>query len=170
MSEKLDKEINELITEALEKIDLVIQKIFLSRGNSKLYSIETIAKAKILLGEFQKPIFERHPNLRPPPPKDYIPDPEITEQEREFLNLLSSEKLKEIDNAILSSASQNYLKVARLVGDLLRNNDIHIQGIPDVFYSERIRQLVKNGLLESQGNLHYMRYSEVRLTKKSTTG
>ena len=165
----MDNEINELVKESLEKIDMAIQKIFLSRENSKLYSIETIAKAKIALSEFQKPIFERHPELRPPPPKDYIPDQEITEEQRKFINLLSPEKLEEIDNALLSCASKHYLKVARLVGDLLINKDIHIEGIPDIFYSERIRLLVKNGFLESQGNLYYMRYSEVRLSRKSTT-
>ena len=167
MSEEIDKEINNLVADSLEKIDIVIQKIFLSRENSKLYSFETIVKAKVLLGEFQKPIFERHPKLRPTPPKDYIPDPEITEEQRKFINLLSLEKLEEIDNAILSYANQYYLKVARLVSDVLTNKDVHIKGIPSVFYLERIRLLVKNGLLESQGNLHYMRYSEVRLVKKN---
>jgi len=163
MSEEIDKEINNLILESLEKIDIVIGKIFLSRGNSKLYSLETIAKAKIALGEFQKSIFERRPELRPPPPDDYIADREITEKEREYINLLSSKKIKEIDNALLFYAKNNYLKVARLVGDMLMNKEIHTEGIPDIFYSERIRKLVKDGFLESQGDLYYMRYSEVRL-------
>ena len=36
--------------------------------------------------------------------------------------------------------------------------------IPDVFYSQRIRELVSGGQLQAQGNLHRMRFSEVRLT------
>ena len=161
-----DEELNNLIEESIEKIDLAMQKIFSSRENSKLYSIATIGRAKGLLGEFQKSIYERRPELRPPPPKDYVPDREITKEERKNINLLSSEKLEEIDNALLSYDKTNYLKVARLVGDILTNKDIHTEGIPDVFYSERIRKLVKDGFLESQGDLYYMRYSEVRLSKK----
>ena len=41
-----------------------------------------------------------------------------------------------------------------------------ISGIPDIFYSQRVRHLVEEGKLESQGNLGYMRYSEVRLPSK----
>ncbi len=37
------------------------------------------------------------------------------------------------------------------------------EGVPDIYYSERIRKLVEKGVLEAAGNLHYMRYSEVRL-------
>ena len=38
-----------------------------------------------------------------------------------------------------------------------------VLGIPDLFYAERLRKLVQDGRLESQGNLAYMRLSEVRL-------
>ena len=161
-----DEEINNLIEDALDKIDLVMQKIFTSEENMELYSIGTVGRAKGLLGEFQKPIFERHPELKPAPPEDYIPDPEMTEEQRKLTSLISSEKLEEIDSALLSSANERYSKVARLVGDIFMNKDIHVKGTPDIFYSERIRLLVKNGLLESQGDLHYMRFSEVRLAKK----
>jgi hypothetical protein len=34
-------------------------------------------------------------------------------------------------------------------------------GIPDVFYSLRIKHLVKSGTLEAAGNLNRMRFSEV---------
>ncbi|MEA3490600.1 MAG: DUF3658 domain-containing protein [Campylobacterota bacterium] len=162
----IDEEINTLVEDALEKIDLTIQKILSSRENMDLYPIGTIGRAGGLLREFQKPILERHPELRPPPPKDYIQDPQMTEEQREFTDLLTSEKLEEIDKALLSNAKKNYLKVARLVSDMLMNEDIHIEGIPAVFYSERLRLLVENGFLESQGDLHYMRFSEVRLAEE----
>ena len=38
--------------------------------------------------------------------------------------------------------------------------------IPDVYYAQRVRRLVAVGELESQGNLEYMGYSEVRLPVK----
>jgi hypothetical protein len=37
------------------------------------------------------------------------------------------------------------------------------RGIPDVFYAQRIRELVRTGRLEADGNLAYMNFSEVRL-------
>ena len=46
------------------------------------------------------------------------------------------------------------------------DNSESIQSVPDLFYAERLRKLVQDGKLESQGNLHYMRFSEVRLPEK----
>jgi hypothetical protein len=40
--------------------------------------------------------------------------------------------------------------------------DRRAQGIPDVYYAERVRALVDRGLIESVGNLRRMRFSEVR--------
>ena len=163
-----DEEINALIEEALEKIDLVMQKIYTSpKENRKLYSIGTIGRAGGLLNEFRKPIFDRHLELKPAPPEDYIPDPKMSEEEKTFCNLLSTEKLKEIDNALLTQATDRFSKVAKLVGTVFMDNNIHLEGIPDIFYSERIRLLVDKGLLEAQGDLNYMRFSEVRLLKNS---
>ena len=38
-----------------------------------------------------------------------------------------------------------------------------IENIPDIFYVERVRKFVAAGKLESQDNLAYMRFCEVRL-------
>ena len=38
-----------------------------------------------------------------------------------------------------------------------------VEGIPDSYYAQRIQKLVNDGLLVSQGNLSYMRFSEVRI-------
>ncbi len=39
------------------------------------------------------------------------------------------------------------------------------KGVPDVYFALRVRNLVDKGLVESTGNLDYMRYSEVRLRR-----
>jgi len=36
-------------------------------------------------------------------------------------------------------------------------------GLPDLYYAQRVKSLVSRGLLIAEGNLDYMRYSEVRL-------
>jgi hypothetical protein len=38
-----------------------------------------------------------------------------------------------------------------------------IKNVPDIYYAQRIRVLVKEGKLIAQGNLKRMRYSEVKL-------
>ena len=48
---------------------------------------------------------------------------------------------------------------------MMSDGPYRFESIPDVFYSQRVKALVENGLLESQGNLDFMRYSEVRLPK-----
>ena len=53
--------------------------------------------------------------------------------------------------------------MAFIVGKTMMDLPGLVSGIPDVYYSQRVRHLVEEGKLESQGNLAYMRYSEVRL-------
>lgn len=50
-----------------------------------------------------------------------------------------------------------------LVGLVMIDDNIRMPGLPDLFYASRVKHLLANGLLESQGDLAHMRYSEVRL-------
>lgn len=162
-----DEIINEHLKAALEHIDSAISEIFKvpHEEASELYNIGLIGRAAGLISEFQRPIFNRNPQLKPPLPDDYVPDGKMSENEEAFVSMLSSEKLKEIDEALLSYAGKYFSKVAMLVSQMRSNKNIHIDGVPAVFYSQRIKYLVENGFLESQGNLDIMRYSEVRLKK-----
>jgi hypothetical protein len=45
----------------------------------------------------------------------------------------------------------------------MSNPSVRVPGLPDLYYAERIRALVTRGLLLAEGNLKFMRYSEVRL-------
>ena len=49
-----------------------------------------------------------------------------------------------------------------IVGITMMDLPNHIKGIPDTFYAQRVRKLVEGSHLEAQGNLQYMRFSEVR--------
>jgi hypothetical protein len=40
---------------------------------------------------------------------------------------------------------------------------VRLPGIPDSFYAERVRLLVECGKLLAEGDLRFMRYSEVKL-------
>ena len=92
-----------------------------------------------------------------------IPDGELTDTELELVNRLSESQLEEIDNMLVSEASTLNRKVARIVGFTMMKLPNRVQGIPDVFYAKRVKKLVKEGRLIAEGNLDFMRYSEVRL-------
>lgn len=69
----------------------------------------------------------------------------------------------------MSFAKVSWRKVAMLVAATMIELPNKKHGLPDVFYAERVRKLVEAGRLEPQGNLQYMRYSEVRLPKSDST-
>jgi len=94
-------------------------------------------------------------------------DPDLTEEQEKLVSKLTNDDLIRIDLMLLSDASTNRRKVARLiVTAMMRLKDDYI-GIPDVFYARRIMKMVEDGYLEAFGNLRRMRFSEVKLTDKT---
>lgn len=91
------------------------------------------------------------------------PDPPLSAAQRALVGALTADAVLAIDEALLSNASTQWRKVARIVGMTMSSLPARVHGIPDVYYAERVRELVARGLLESQGDLTRMRYSEVRL-------
>ena len=160
-----DESLIKLTSEAIEKLDNAIREIFdVSQANiDKKYHIGTLGRSIGLIREFQNSIFDRRPELKPPLPEDYEPDPQLTKEQIALVNKLSEMDIKRIDKALLSNTCQVWRKVARVVGTTMMELPDRIKGIPDIYYAQRIRQLVEEGKLESQGNLACMRYSEVRL-------
>lgn len=92
-----------------------------------------------------------------------IPDPPLTEEQQARVEQLSEAEIQLIDQALLSNASLHWRKVARIVGFTIMYHPNSISGIPDIFYASRVRKLVEDGQLESEGDLRCMRFSEVRL-------
>lgn len=90
-------------------------------------------------------------------------DPELTPAQKEKVALLSELDLEVIDLAIMNNCCKFWRKVARIVSAVMDDIPPHQKGVPDIFYSQRIKKLVEEGKLESQGDLRCMRYSEVRI-------
>jgi hypothetical protein len=68
-----------------------------------------------------------------------------------------------IDDLILSVVSGQWRKVAFIVSKVLR---VYRDSAPETSedtIADRVRALVDDGKLEAQGNLSYIRHSEVRL-------
>ena len=99
---------------------------------------------------------------------EFEPDGSLTANQFTIVERLTPEQLAQIDNVLLSNCCDQWRKVARVVGTTMMNDSVCFENVPDIFYSQRVQLLVENGLLESQGNLEFMRYSEVRLA--STDG
>jgi hypothetical protein len=93
---------------------------------------------------------------------DVTPDPPLTSGQAKLVAELTDDDVKAIDEALLASTSDRWLKVARVVGTAMLDYPCRVASIPDVYYSQRVQKLVSEGRLEYQGNLSYMRYSEVR--------
>jgi len=163
-----DETLIKLTTESIEKLGVAISEILnLSKEDrNEKYRIEALGRSIGLIREFQNAIFERHPELIPPSMEDEIPDPALTKEQITFVSTLNENDIRKIDDFLLENSSQHWRKVARIVGKTMMELPGRIPGTPDIYYSQRVRHLVEKGALESQGNLAYMRYSEVRLPQE----
>lgn len=100
---------------------------------------------------------------------DVVPDRDLTPDQVELVEQLTNDEVQAIDNALLANCCESWRKVARVVGTTMTELPNRVEGIPDVYYSQRVRKLVEAELLEAQGNLSYMRYSEVRRPTSNET-
>jgi hypothetical protein len=97
-----------------------------------------------------------------------MPDPELSHEQQKLVSKLSDANIKLIDQALLNNSCKFWRKVAMIVGTTMSELSNKVEGIPDVYYSSRIRLLVENGKLESQGDLYRMRFSEVKIPDEVT--
>jgi len=93
---------------------------------------------------------------------DLSPDRPLTPEQERLVRNLSPSTIRAIDEALLAHTTHGWRKVARVVGSMMMELPDRPQGIPDVYYSQRVARLVEAGYLEAQGDLSRMRYSEVR--------
>lgn len=96
-------------------------------------------------------------------------DPSLSPSEWRKLLRLTRLRVARIDAALLAQASFQWRKVARVVGTAMLKQPRRIAGVPDLYYAKRVQVLVRRGVLQAQGNLNAMRYSEVRLVHKEAT-
>lgn len=90
------------------------------------------------------------------------PLPALTTEERAVVSGLTDQEIRAIDEALMAAALTRWRKVAMVVA-LAMDDPRHIASVPDTFYGQRVCKLVEDGRLEAQGNVEYMRFSEVRL-------
>lgn len=102
-------------------------------------------------------------------PESPLPDGELSDQQQARVDELNSEELRMIDDALLAQCNHQFRKVARIVGFAMMDQPARLEGIPDIFYSQRVTELVEAGRLEHQGLLGHMRFCEVRLPQENAS-
>jgi hypothetical protein len=116
-----------------------------------------------LFSQLRAPAIQQYPQLLPAQPLPEVPDTVLEPEVEENVSRLNQLELELIDEALLASCAPSWRKVARIVGSAMTSLLKQFPDVPDGFYARRVIGLVENGKLESQGNLEYMRFSEVRL-------
>ena len=91
------------------------------------------------------------------------PDLPLAADDQDRYDALSERELMELDSALLANCTTYSRKVARVVGTTMMSPAFRERQLSDTCYAMRIIELVRQGKLEGEGNLNYMRYSEVRL-------
>jgi Protein of unknown function len=94
---------------------------------------------------------------------EFSPDGPLSSEEARVAASLSKDLIERIDAELLKHAGRQPRKVAMLVGLAMNNPSVRVPGLPDVYYAQRVKLMVAKGVLLSEGNLDFMRYSEVRL-------
>ena len=89
---------------------------------------------------------------------------DLTDAQKLIIAQLSERDISDIDKLILSQSSSKYWRTqAMVISKTMRKLINRFPEIPDSYYAMRISQLVKDGKLESYGDLKFGRFSEVRL-------
>lgn len=126
-----------------------------------------------ILWKLRAPLVIQYPDLDTSVPEG-PPDTLLDQEEQESVDQLTPEQVRTIDDALLAGCATSWSKVARIVGDAIGKFSEEFPEVSGGYYAQRVIVLVQKGHLESQGNLEYMRYSEVRLAgagaEKGLTG
>jgi hypothetical protein len=92
-----------------------------------------------------------------------MPDPEMSPAQRELVASLTQDSVAKIDASLLSNAAPFDKKVAMIIGLTMMDKSVHIKGIPDLFYRDRVKSLIERGLLVADCELVSMGRCHVRL-------
>jgi hypothetical protein len=92
----------------------------------------------------------------------------MTPEQQAIADTLAPEMVRKIDAELLLHARPHERKVAMIIGLAMSNPELRVPGLPDIYYAQRVKALVETGRLLAEGNLNYMRYSEVRLPERQS--
>jgi hypothetical protein len=95
------------------------------------------------------------------------PNPPLSPEEESAAAKLTPQDLEIIDATVLSCIAARWQKLAMVVVCAKEKLESKYPEFSHTYYAMRVQALNDLGRLESQGNLDYMRFSEVRLLHES---
>ncbi len=163
--------INEKLRVAAEHLDQAATEIRDLPLEPPKQHILAIGEALANVFQIQHEIYRLRPELQPAYLKGDQPEPdgELTLDQVKSVERWADDEVKGIDDALFSNTSSKWRKVARVVGTTTMELPCRVEGIPDIYYSQRVQKFVSDGLLESQGNLSFMGRSDVRRPGRNET-
>ena len=142
----------------------------LPMGSARDECIRTHADVVVaILSRLRAPLVLEYPDLDTSGPEG-PPDTLLEPYEEEELSRLTAAQVRHVDEAILASCVPSWKKVANVVGTASEQASDWLAEIPCGYFAQRVKALVQAGRLESQGNLDYMRFSEVRQPEQAARG
>jgi hypothetical protein len=121
-----------------------------------------------ILGGVRAPAMIQYPDIQPPEPRGE-PDTALEAEDLVFVSQLTTDDIALIDSALLAECAATWRKVARVVGYALNALRPKFEELPYGYLALRVVALAEAGKIVFQGDLHYIRSSEVRLNG-STAG
>ena len=146
---------------SLTEVEHAVHRISDEEERRRLLRALSDVIADVLMS-IRAPVVRQYPDLEPPAVLGQ-PDTNLSEEDQKLASGLTPADLELIDATLLSECAPSWRKVARVVGTAMNSLQHQFPGIPDGYYAQRVVLLVSSGSLESQGNLNYMRFSEIRL-------
>jgi len=146
---------------ALAEAEQAIRRVADEDERKRLLKALSSAIVEVISG-VRAAVVLQHPDLEPPEPLG-DPDSDLSTEEQEIVSSLSASDNEVIDSALLAQCASSWRKVARVVGTAMGPLGDQFPDMPVGYCALRVARLVKLGVLEAQGNLEYMRFSEVRL-------
>lgn len=121
-----------------------------------------------VLSSLRAPLVLEYPALDTSSPTEDEPDTLLDPEEQELVDRLTLDQIQRIDAQLLADCvAGRWRKSARIVGTAWLALSKELPDVPVGYYAQRVIALVEAGSLEAQGNLHYMRFSEVRLHSRA---
>lgn len=121
-----------------------------------------------VLSSLRAPLVLEYPALDTSSPTEDEPDTLLDPEEQELADRLTPEQIQRIDAQLLADCvAERWRKSARIVGTAWLALSKELPDVSAGYYAQRVIALVEAGSLEAQGNLHYMRFSEVRLPSRA---
>lgn len=149
----------EKVLSALNEAELVIQKV---DGVERSLLLRSLGGAVVEVLQLRAPAVLQYPDLEPRPGLGE-PDTALDADDMHVVADLTAEDVRVIDAALIAECAATPRKVARVVGFAMRNLQDRFDHVPVGYCAQRVAALAAAGLLESDGNLDHMRFSEVKL-------